>query len=233
MVAQPQAQPYQELRLALAAEVDEAVRYLLYADQAQREGYPEIAALFAHAAQRDALEYARVHARALGEVGTTQENLVRAIRREYTNSTELYPSLARHAAANGDDNLATHLWRLATATEQHALAFRQAYEALEQQANASAQAPAVMAPGDDVAVPEQSAPARGPMPAPDFVPRPVLTRRPARRFVEEPFEFIDDLSEAQPAPAPSEGLIRDRPPLTGARAAGRGRAARRVPPMEL
>jgi rubrerythrin len=231
MVAQEQSN--QELRLAFAEEAEEAVRYLLYAEQAQREGYPELSTLFAQAAQRDALEYARIHARLLGEVGTSAENLALVIRRELADCTELYPALARHAAATGDEALAAHLWEIAAAKKQGVEVFHRAYAALQEESERVAVArtgPDWQARGAD------QPPAHGRRGAalPDFVP--ASAHRDAA-VVDAETLFLDDLADESPAGpfaveavgTPGRGARRgtatpERPVGQGVR----GRAARRA-----
>lgn len=121
-----------ELHTALAEEAEEMVLYLLYAEQAYSEGYPEIGALFERAARLEALEHAREHALLLGEVGTTAQNLRRAIANETLDFEELYPEMARHAAAAGEQAIAVLLRDLAENKEQQAAEFRDAYLKLQQ-----------------------------------------------------------------------------------------------------
>lgn len=124
------AQTCRELRSALSEEAEEVVRYLLFAEQAYSEGYPDIGALFERAARLEALEHAREHALLLGEVGATLDNLRRAIVTETADSTGLYPELARHAAAAGEEAVAVLLRDFADEKEQQLVAFRHAYSGL-------------------------------------------------------------------------------------------------------
>jgi rubrerythrin len=196
--------PLEELQTAFAEEVEESTRYLLYAQRAQQEGHPEIAALFVEAAQQDIQEYQRLYAFMLGELGTTEQNLQQAIMTEVADCTQLYPALARHAAVAGDDALAAHLCRVAATKERQAAVFRQAHERLHGQA--ARRVPAMEPPRQRA----EQHPAAGTMPAWPARPaawarrlHPAAAAVPQRRVAAgmEPTngegEFIDDLNEAQ------------------------------------
>jgi rubrerythrin len=128
------AQTCRELRTALAEEAAEVVRYLLYAEQAYSEGYPDIGALFERAARQEALEHAREHALLLGEVGTTLENLHSAIVIETADATGMYPESARRAAAAGDDAVAVLLGDFAAEKTRRLTEFQDAYDGLHRAA---------------------------------------------------------------------------------------------------
>jgi len=125
-------QTCRELRNALAEEATEAVRYLLYAEQAYGEGHPDIGVLFERAARLEALEHAREHALLLGDVGTTLENLRSAIVTETADATGLYPAFARHAAAVGEEAVAVLLGDFAEEKARRLCEFRTAYNSLSQ-----------------------------------------------------------------------------------------------------
>jgi rubrerythrin len=114
------------LQSALAHEAEEVVRYLLYAEQAYGEGLSEVAALFERAARLEALEHAREQALLLGAVGTTAQNLCRAMVSEQMDCDQLYPDVARQAAAAGDDVVAVLLRDLAAEKRQQTAEFRAA-----------------------------------------------------------------------------------------------------------
>ena len=140
-----------ELHVALAEAAEELVRYLLYAEQAYAEGYPEIGQMFERAARLEALEHAREQALLLDEVGTTEQNLRRAVAAETMDFEELYPEMARHAAAAGDEAVAVLLRDLAEDKERQATEFREAYLKLRRReaANTATSAAQPTGPGDN------------------------------------------------------------------------------------
>ena len=79
------------LEAAFAGESQAHMKYAIFADEAQKEGYPEVARLFR------AISYAeRVHAtnhfKELGGIGDTAVNLEKAFTGEHYENTEMYPA---------------------------------------------------------------------------------------------------------------------------------------------
>ena len=79
------------LEAAFAGESQAHMKYAIFADKAEKEGYPEVARLF------QAISYAeRVHAtnhlRELGGIGDTAANLAAAMGGENYENTEMYPA---------------------------------------------------------------------------------------------------------------------------------------------
>ena len=93
------------LRAAFAGESQAAEKYLVFAEQAEEDGYPHIAKLF-RAISFAETRHARNHLRVLGGVGTTAENLEVAFGGETFEIDEMYPAyreiakLQRNAQAN-------------------------------------------------------------------------------------------------------------------------------------
>jgi rubrerythrin len=118
------------MHTAIATEAEEMVRFLLYAERAYAEGYLEIGAMFERAARLAAMEHAREEVLLLGEVGSTAQNLCRAIAVETADVQERYPDLARRADAVGEEALAVLLRDLAAEKAKTAEEFRHAYATL-------------------------------------------------------------------------------------------------------
>ncbi len=79
------------LKAAFAGESQACMKYMIFADVAEKEGYPEVARLF------QAIAYAeRVHAtnhfKELGSIGDTASNLEAAFSGENYENTEMYPA---------------------------------------------------------------------------------------------------------------------------------------------
>ena len=91
----------ENLKAAFAGESQAHMKYTIFADRAEKEGYPEVARLFR------AISYAeRVHAtnhlRALGGIGDTVANLGEAIEGENHENTEMYPAFNAVAELQGE-----------------------------------------------------------------------------------------------------------------------------------
>jgi rubrerythrin len=91
------------LKEAFAGESQANRRYLAFAKQAEKDGYPQVAKLFRAAAEAETV-HAHAHLRALGAVGTTAENLRNAVSGETHEYKEMYPDMI--AAAREETNKA-------------------------------------------------------------------------------------------------------------------------------
>ncbi len=80
-----------DLEAAFAGESQAHVRYMIYADQADKEGLPEAARLFRAISYAERV-HATAHLRALGKVGKTAENLAEALGGETYEVDEMYPA---------------------------------------------------------------------------------------------------------------------------------------------
>ncbi len=79
------------LQDAFAGESQAHMRYLIFADQAEAEGKPNVARLFRAIAFAEQV-HATNHLKALGDVGETAENLQEAINGENFEVEEMYPA---------------------------------------------------------------------------------------------------------------------------------------------
>jgi rubrerythrin len=84
------------LKAAFAGESQAAEKYMVFAEQADEEGYPNIANLF-RAISFAETRHARNHLRVMGGVGTTAENLKAAFEGESFEIDEMYPAYAEIA----------------------------------------------------------------------------------------------------------------------------------------
>ena len=89
------------LQEAFAGESQANRRYLAFAKQAEKEGYPQVAKLFKAAAEAETV-HAHAHLRALGAVGTTAENLKDAVSGETHEYKEMYPAMIAAAKEEGN-----------------------------------------------------------------------------------------------------------------------------------
>lgn len=79
------------LEAAFAGESQAHMKYLVFADKAEQEGYPEVARLFQAIAYAERV-HATNHLRELGGIGDTVANLGVAIGGENYENTEMYPA---------------------------------------------------------------------------------------------------------------------------------------------
>jgi len=86
---------------AFAGESQANRRYLAFAKQAEKEGYPQVARLFKAAAEAETV-HAHAHLRTLGGVKSTAENLKEAISGETYEFTKMYPAMIEEAKNEGN-----------------------------------------------------------------------------------------------------------------------------------
>ena len=126
------------LKEAFAGESQANRRYLYFAQKADVEGYPDVAALFRSVAEGET-GHAFGHFDFLAEVGdpvtgvavgATSDNLQSAIAGETYEYTEMYPGFARTARDEGFEEIAEWLETLARAEKSHAGRFQAGLESL-------------------------------------------------------------------------------------------------------
>jgi len=120
----------QNLKEAFAGESQANRRYLAFAKQAEKEGYPQVAKLFRAAAEAETI-HAHAHLKALGAIGNTADNLKEAIAGETHEFKEMYPAMIEEAAAEGN-KAAERSFRYANEVEKvHARLYQKALDNLE------------------------------------------------------------------------------------------------------
>ena len=119
---------HDNLKEAFAGESQANRRYLYFAEKAEVEGYPDVAALFRSVAEGDT-GHAFGHFDFLAdvgdpvtgvEVGETDDNLKSAIEGETYEYTEMYPAFAKTAREEGFVIIAEWFETLAKAEKSHA-----------------------------------------------------------------------------------------------------------------
>ena len=90
---------------AFAGESQARNKYTYFASVAKKEGYEQIAAIFEATANNEK-EHAKLWFKALGELGTTEENLLHAAEGENYEWTEMYAEFAKVAKEEGFHELA-------------------------------------------------------------------------------------------------------------------------------
>lgn len=91
----------QNLREAFAGESQANRKYLAFAQQAEKEGYKQVAKLFRAAAEAETV-HAHAHLRALKGVKSTAENLKEAISGETHEFKSMYPAMIEAAKEEGN-----------------------------------------------------------------------------------------------------------------------------------
>ena len=91
----------QFLMEAFAGESQANRKYLAFAKQAEKEGYPQVAKLFRAAAEAETV-HAHAHLRTVGGIKTTAENLRAAISGETHEFEHMYPEMIAAAQTEGN-----------------------------------------------------------------------------------------------------------------------------------
>ena len=120
----------ENLAVAFAGESQANRKYLAFAQQAEKEGLPQIAKLFRAAADAETI-HALGHLRNMGGVGTTVENLKAAVAGETYEFTEMYPGFAKTARSEGFEEVAEWFETLAKAEKSHAGRFQKLLDSVK------------------------------------------------------------------------------------------------------
>jgi rubrerythrin len=124
----------QFLMEAFAGESQANRRYLAFAKQAEKEGYPQVAKLFRAAAEAETV-HAHGHLKVAGGIKTTAENLKDAIAGETHEFKEMYPEMIAAAQAEGN-KAAERSFTYANEVEKvHAALYEKALANLDKQEN--------------------------------------------------------------------------------------------------
>ena len=108
---------------AFAGESQARNKYTYYASVAKKAGYEQIAALFLKTADNEK-EHAKLWFKALGELGTTEENLLHAAEGENFEWTDMYDRMAKEADEEGFPELAAQFRGVAAIEKEHEERYR-------------------------------------------------------------------------------------------------------------
>ena len=111
------------LRAAFAGESQARNKYTYFASVAKKNGYEQIAELFLKTAENEK-EHAKLWFKALGELGTTEENLLHAAEGENAEWTDMYDRMAREAEEEGFPELAAQFRGVAAIEKAHEERYR-------------------------------------------------------------------------------------------------------------
>ena len=113
----------QNLWEAFAGESQARNKYTYFASAAKKAGYEQIAALFLQTAENEK-EHAKLWFKALGELGSTEENLLHAAEGENFEWTDMYDRMAREADEEGFHDLAQQFRGVAAIEKAHEERYR-------------------------------------------------------------------------------------------------------------
>lgn len=108
----------QNLREAFAGESQARNKYTYFSSIAKKEGYGQIAEIFEETACNER-EHAKLWLKALGELGTTVENLKKAAEGENSEWTGMYDRFAKEAREEGFEELAKQFEEVAEIERYH------------------------------------------------------------------------------------------------------------------
>ncbi len=111
------------LQTAFAGESQARNKYTYFASVAKKEGYEQIAEIFLKTADNEK-EHAKLWFKALGELGTTSENLQHAAEGENFEWTDMYEQFAKEAEEEGFTVLAAQFKGVAAIEKAHEERYR-------------------------------------------------------------------------------------------------------------
>jgi len=118
------------LEEAFAGESMAHMKYLIFAEQAEKEGFPNVAKLFRAIAHAEFV-HAKNHFIALGKLGRTPENLQAGIEGETFEVEEMYPVYKNSAEFQGEDEAVRTTHYALEAEKIHAELYREAMKRTE------------------------------------------------------------------------------------------------------
>ncbi len=116
---------------AFAGESQARNKYTYFASVAKKAGYEQIAALFLKTADNEK-EHAKLWFKALGGVGTTEENLKAAAEGENFEWTDMYERMAQEADEEGFHDLAEQFRGVGAIEKHHEERYRKLLQNVEE-----------------------------------------------------------------------------------------------------
>jgi len=120
----------ENLKEAFAGESQANRKYLAFAKQAEKDGYPQAAKLFRAAAEAETV-HAHAHLRTLGGVKSTADNLAEAIAGETFEFKKMYPVMIEAARAEGEKSAERSFTYANKVEAVHAELYQKALDNLE------------------------------------------------------------------------------------------------------
>jgi rubrerythrin len=113
------------LQQAYAGEAKASLRLKVYAEKAEKEGYPQIAKLFRVIAFSEEIHGARA-LKVLKEIKTTEENLTESFQSEKGVAAVAYGEFVKLAEAEGNQGAVIHFSQSRDVEETHAKLYKEA-----------------------------------------------------------------------------------------------------------
>ena len=120
----------ENLMAAFAGESQARNMYTFFAKVARKEGYHYIATILEETA-RNEMRHANDEFKLAGKLSTTADNLKEAISGEHHETTDMYPSFAEQAKAEGNHEAATLFRMIARVEAEHRDRFTRLLELVE------------------------------------------------------------------------------------------------------
>lgn len=125
------------LEAAFAGESQACMKYTIFADKAEEEGYPEVARLFRATAFAERV-HATNHLRELGGIADTATNLGGAISGENYENVEMYPAFDAVATLQGEKGAKLSIHYALEAEKIHEVLYGDAKKTVESNADVPA-----------------------------------------------------------------------------------------------
>lgn len=106
------------LRNAFSGESEARNKYTYFSSVAKKEGYVQIANIFAATANNEK-EHAKIWFKLLNGISNTQGNLFAAAEGEHYEWTDMYPNMAKDAREEGFDQIADLFEQVAAIEKEH------------------------------------------------------------------------------------------------------------------
>ena len=120
----------ENLRAAFAGESQARNKYTYFAKVARKEGYLYIAKIFEETAMNE-MQHAKDEFKLLKGIGDTKTNLKAAIEGEHYGTTEMYPTFAKEAEEEGNEEAKNLFLQISKVEEEHEDRYKKLLELVE------------------------------------------------------------------------------------------------------
>jgi len=124
-----------DLEDAMKGEAFAYLKYLAFAEQARKDGHPDIAEQFEKTAKVEREEHFAQHAKLAELSRSDAENLADAVKGENYEATTMYSDMAKRAKAAGDRDVAEHFKEVAGDEAKHRDQFKSELAKLERKSS--------------------------------------------------------------------------------------------------
>jgi len=120
----------ENLKAAFAGESQARNKYTYFAKAARKEGFHYIAGIFEETADNER-QHAKDEFKLLNGIGNTAANLKAAIEGEHYETSEMYPTFAREAQEEGNEEAAKLFTEIAKVEAEHEARYKKLLEMVE------------------------------------------------------------------------------------------------------